>query len=74
MYFYNIPIYINMGDNVMIDIIAPINEGVWEHLKMFFLPAVDILILLIFIFVLFTFYPPHLPLFRDNSTGNYAIY
>jgi protein-S-isoprenylcysteine O-methyltransferase Ste14 len=25
------------------------------------------------LFVLFTFYPPHLPLFRDSVTGGYGI-
>jgi len=32
-----------------------------------------IFILLILIFVIFTFYPPHIPLFRDSMTGQYGI-
>jgi hypothetical protein len=36
--------------------------------------SIGIFILLILIFVLFTFYPPHLPLFRDSSTGRYGIH
>ncbi|MDH5624342.1 MAG: DUF6512 family protein [Candidatus Bathyarchaeota archaeon] len=31
------------------------------------------LVLLGVAFVLFTFYPPHLPLFRDPVTGEYGI-
>ena len=35
--------------------------------------AFAILILLVFIFTLFTFAPPHIPLFRDALTGKYGI-
>jgi hypothetical protein len=31
------------------------------------------LVVLAILFVLFTFYPPHLPLFRDSVTGGYGI-
>ena len=31
------------------------------------------LILLAIAFILFTFYPPQLPIFRDPNTGNYGI-
>ena len=31
------------------------------------------LVVLGVLFVLFTFYPPHLPLFRDSITGGYGI-
>lgn len=36
--------------------------------------SIGIFILLIFLFILFTFYPPHLPLFRDGMTGLYGIH
>ncbi|MGQ9707025.1 MAG: DUF6512 family protein [bacterium] len=29
--------------------------------------------LLIFVFIILTFYPPHLPIFQDPMTGNYGI-
>jgi len=32
-----------------------------------------LIILLAFIFVLFTFYPPHLPILMDHNTGTYGI-
>ena len=35
--------------------------------------SVVVLVLLGVVFVLFTFYPPHLPLFRDPITGEYGI-
>jgi uncharacterized membrane protein YcaP (DUF421 family) len=35
--------------------------------------AVIALILLAIVFVLFTFYPPHLPIFQDSITGRYGI-
>ena len=41
-----------------------------ERLNRFALIALAILGIL---FVLFTFYPPHLPLFRDSVTGGYGI-
>ncbi|MCJ7687852.1 MAG: DUF6512 family protein [Clostridiaceae bacterium] len=36
--------------------------------------SISIFVLLIFLFILFTFYPPHLPLFRDSNTLKYGIY
>ena len=35
--------------------------------------GIFILIILGLAFILFTFYPPHLPIFRDGATGNYGI-
>jgi hypothetical protein len=35
--------------------------------------SVIFIILLAFILVLFTFYPPHLPIFLDGNTGTYGI-
>lgn len=35
--------------------------------------AIAILILLAFAFIIFTFVPPHIPLFKDASTGQYGI-
>lgn len=35
--------------------------------------ALAILVLLIAIFIIFTFSPPHIPLFRDSRTGLYGI-
>ncbi|MEM2962023.1 MAG: DUF6512 family protein [Candidatus Bathyarchaeia archaeon] len=35
--------------------------------------SVVALILLALLFVIFTFYPPHLPVFRDPVSGNYGI-
>jgi hypothetical protein len=35
--------------------------------------AFAVIILLAVIFVVFTFYPPHLPIFLDSSTGQYGI-
>jgi hypothetical protein len=35
--------------------------------------ALAILVLLAITFALFTFYPPHLPIFQDPITGNYGI-
>jgi hypothetical protein len=32
-----------------------------------------IFIILVLLFIIFTFYPPHLPLFRDSMTGQYGI-
>ena len=32
-----------------------------------------VFIFLILIFMIFTFYPPHLPIFRDSTTGQYGI-
>lgn len=32
-----------------------------------------VLILLAIAFTVFTFYPPHVPLFKDSSTGNYGL-
>lgn len=32
-----------------------------------------IFILLILVFMIFTFYPPHIPFFRDSITGQYGI-
>lgn len=36
---------------------------------------IGLVLLIIFgvLFILFTFYPPHLPIFRDSQTGNYGI-
>lgn len=36
--------------------------------------SISILILIVSIFILFTFYPPHLPLFKDSPTGKYGIF
>ncbi|MCM8709430.1 DUF6512 family protein [Clostridium sp. SYSU_GA19001] len=36
--------------------------------------SISIIFSLIFLFILFTFYPPHLPLFKDGPTGKYGIY
>ena len=33
----------------------------------------SIFIVLVAIYIIFTFYPPHLPLFRDSMTGQYGI-
>jgi len=35
--------------------------------------VISIFIVLILLFALFTFYPPHLPLFKDGATGEYGI-
>jgi len=35
--------------------------------------GIGILIFIGLIFILFTFYPPHLPMFKDRSTGKYGI-
>jgi len=37
------------------------------------LTALAVIILLAVIFVTFTFYPPHMPIFLDSSTGQYGI-
>lgn len=42
----------------------------WERLNRFAPIALAVLAIL---FVLFTFYPPHLPLFRDPVSGGYGI-
>lgn len=34
---------------------------------------IGIFIVLMVCFIIFTFYPPHLPLFRDSLTGSYGI-
>ncbi len=35
--------------------------------------SIILIILLAFILILFTFYPPHLPIFLDSNTGTYGI-
>jgi hypothetical protein len=35
--------------------------------------AICIILLIVIVFVIFTFYPPQLPLFKDTSTGLYGI-
>ena len=35
--------------------------------------SIVVIILLAFILILFTFYPPHLPIFFDSNTGTYGI-
>lgn len=35
--------------------------------------SIAIMIVIIFIFIAFTIYPPHLPIFRDSMTGKYGI-
>jgi hypothetical protein len=35
--------------------------------------AVAVITVLAVIFIIFTFYPPHLPLFMDSETGQYGI-
>ncbi|MCX8074397.1 MAG: DUF6512 family protein [Clostridia bacterium] len=35
--------------------------------------SISIFILLVLIFMIFTFYPPHIPLFMDSITSNYGI-
>ena len=35
--------------------------------------SIGIMLGLIILFALFTFYPPHIPLFRDSITGQYGI-
>ena len=35
--------------------------------------SLAVIILLAVIFVAFTFYPPHLPIFMDSSTGQYGV-
>jgi hypothetical protein len=35
--------------------------------------AVVVIALLAIIFIAFTFYPPHLPIFQDSNTGQYGI-
>lgn len=43
------------------------SKGINSHISMY------IFIFLILIFMVFTFYPPHLPIFRDGITGQYGI-
>jgi hypothetical protein len=35
--------------------------------------AISVIALLAIIFITFTFYPPHLPIFMDSETGHYGI-
>lgn len=35
--------------------------------------SICVFILLILIFMIFTFYPPQIPFFKDSATGNYGI-
>ena len=35
--------------------------------------AIAVIALLAIIFIMFTFYPPHLPIFMDSETGHYGI-
>lgn len=35
--------------------------------------SIGIFILLLLVFIIFTFYPPHLPIFKDSVTGGYGI-
>jgi hypothetical protein len=37
-----------------------------------FVFSIIIFALSIFVFTLFTFYPPHLPIFKDSTTGEYG--
>lgn len=35
--------------------------------------VISVFIVLILIFMLFTFFPPHIPIFRDGPTGGYGV-
>ena len=42
--------------------------------KIYFNLCVIVLILVVLSFVIFTFNPPHIPIFKDYDTGTYGIY
>lgn len=42
--------------------------------KIYFYLCIIVLILVALLFVIFTFNPPHIPIFRDANTGAYGIY
>lgn len=42
--------------------------------KIYFNLCVVVLILVVLSFVIFTFNPPHIPIFKDYYTGTYGIY
>lgn len=67
------------GKAIIVGIIAPTNESIWEHLKHskagqhWLYIAIVMLILLITAFTACTFKPPHIPLFMDSTSGKYGI-
>ena len=48
------------------------NHYSWK--KIYFNLCVIVLILVVLSFVIFTFNPPHIPIFKDYDTGTYGIY
>ena len=42
--------------------------------KIYFNLCVVVLIFVVLLFVIFTFNPPHIPIFKDYYTGTYGIY
>lgn len=43
-----------------------------KSLKRYTIPSVAVIVLLAILFAVFTFYPPHHPLFQDPVTGKYG--
>ena len=77
------------SESIIAALISPVNESIWEHTKLLFVPmfvfalleygfwgreyAFVMLCMIGIVFFVFTFYPPNIPLFEDPVSKTYGV-
>lgn len=62
-------------NNHIVGFFTPINESIWEHMKLLFFPMLIYSVFIIFIcFVLFTYHPPKTNLFSADVSKSISSF